>query len=247
MESDAKFGLDPNAAFKKIFKDPSWKLVLGIGSTVNAATLVLLTSGRFALPLLPVAFLVWAASQGYILKVARTEIKSPEEGLPAWSGWADMMISGLTWLAVMCAQIIVAVSVLYFALIFGSMRQWLNALTPQFTYWAYGTIFAEVLVLFLGAFFFPLLMANFADKERASAALAVKVALNRLYRQPEQFIVLWLLSSGIYAIAVVVPMVTVVGVFFIPLTTFIASLANTIMLGQVWRASAATAIPDGPK
>jgi hypothetical protein len=241
MESDITVGLDPNAAFKKIFKDPSWKLILGIGSTVNAATLVLLTSGRFALPLLPVAFLVWAASQGYILKVARTVINSPDEGLPSWSGWADMMISGLTWLAVICAQIIVFVSVLYFALIFGSMRQLLNALTAQFAYWAYATIFAEVLVLFLGAFFFPLLMATFAEKERASAALAVKAALDRLYRQPEQFIVLWLLTSGIYAIAVVVPLLTVVGVFFVPLTTFVASLANTIMLGQVWRTSATAA------
>jgi Protein of unknown function (DUF4013) len=240
MESDTIAGLDPNAAFKKIFKDPSWKLVLGIGSTVNAATLVLLTSGKFALPLLPVAFLVWAASQGYMLKVARTVIKSPGDGLPSWSGWADMMISGLTWLAITCAQIIVFFSVLYFSLIFGSMRQWLQATTPQFTYWAYGTIFAEILVLFLGAFFFPLLMANFAEKERASAALAVKSALDRLYRSPEQFILLWLLSSGIYAIAVVVPLLTVVGVFFIPLTTFVASLANTIMLGQVWRAASST-------
>jgi hypothetical protein len=240
MESDTPTGLDPNGAFKKIFKDPSWKLVLGVGSIVNAATLVLLTSGRFALPLLPVAFLVWAASQGYILKVARTVIKSPDETLPQWSGWADMMISGLTWLAITCTQIIVFFSVLYFSLVFGSWRNWLNALTPQFAYWAYGTIFAEFLVLFLGAFFFPLLMANFAEKERASAALAVKSALNRLYRKPEQFVLLWLLSTGLYAIAVLLPMITVVGVVLIPLTTFIASLANTIMLGQVWRAADAT-------
>jgi hypothetical protein len=39
----------------------------------------------------------------------------------------------------------------------------------------------------------------------------------------------------------VVPLLTVVGVFFVPLTTFVASLANTIMLGQVWRTSATAA------
>ncbi len=237
MESDSPVGLDPNAAFRKIFKDPSWKLILGVGSSVNAATMVLLTSGRFALPLLPVAFLVWAAAQGYMLKVARTVIKEPSDVLPQWSGWADMMISGLTWLALTCAQIIVFFSVLYFSLILGSIRGWLNALTPEFSYWAYGTIFAESLVLFLSAFFFPLLMANFAEKERASAALAIKPALRRLYRKPEQFVLLWLLSSGLYAVGLIVPLLTIVGVFFIPLTTFVASLVNTIMLAQVWNAA----------
>ncbi|CAN5951173.1 unnamed protein product [Sphagnum jensenii] len=81
-------GLDPDAAIRHIFKDPSWKLVTGIGSIINATALVLLGSGQFALPLLPVAFLLWAAAQGYLLKVARSVISEPEAVLPEWSGWA---------------------------------------------------------------------------------------------------------------------------------------------------------------
>ena len=238
MSSDLSTGLNPNEALRQIFKDPTWKLVAGLGSTVNAASLVLVSSGRFSLPLLPVAFLVWGASQGYILKVARSSIKDPAAGLPQWSGWADLMISGLTWLAVFCAQVIVFFSVLYFSLVLGAVRNWLNALTPEFLYWAYGTLVAESLVLFLSSFFFPLLMANFAEKERASAAVSVKSALDRLYRKPEQFLLLWLLTTGIYSLAVLVPLITVVGIFFIPLSTFLASVLNTIMLAQVWRASA---------
>ena len=184
---------------------------------------------------LPVAFLVWAASQGYILKVARAAIKEPDANLPQWSGWGDMMISGLTWLAITCAQIIVFISVLYFALILGSYRGWLNTLTPAFTYWAYGTILAEALVLFVGAFFFPLLMANFAEKERITAAVDFKTALSKLFARPEQYIALWLLTTGIYSTAILLPLLTVVGIFFLPLATFLASVVNAVMLGQVWR------------
>jgi Protein of unknown function (DUF4013) len=198
-------GLDPDAALKQIFKDPSWKLVAGIGSIMNAGALVLLGSGQFALPLLPVAFLLWAAAQGYL------------------------------WIAIICLQVVIFFSVLYFSLVVGAMHGYLNALTPQFSFWAYGTIIASTLVLFIGTFFFPLLMANFAEKERVTAALSVGAALERLYKKPEQFVLVWLLSTGIYGLALMVPLITVVGVPFIPMTTFLASLINTVMLGQVWR------------
>ena len=228
-------GLDPDAALKQIFKNPSWKLVAGIGSIMNAGALVLLGSGQFALPLLPVAFLLWAAAQGYLLKVARATIASPDATLPEWSNWGDLLISGLTWIAIICLQVVVFFSVLYFSLVVGAMHGYLNALTPQFSFWAYGTIAACTLVLFIGTFFFPLLMANFAEKERVTAAVAVGAALERLYKRPEQFVLVWLLSCGIYGLAFMVPLVTVVGIPLIPMTTFLASLTNTVMLGQVWR------------
>jgi hypothetical protein len=235
--TEPAIGLDPDSALKQIFRDPSWKIVLGTGSVINAAALVLLGTGSWALPLLPVAFLLWAAVQGYMLKVVRTSIADPASGLPEWSNWPDLLISGLTWMAFICLQVIVALSVFYFSLVIGAMRGFLNSLTPQFPMWAYGTIAANSLVLFIATFFLPLLMANFAENERVAAALAVPVAMKRLLKAPEQFLLFWLLSLGIYAVAVVVPLFTLVGIMFIPLTTFVASLMNAIMLAQVWRST----------
>ncbi len=228
-------GLDPDAAIQHIFKDPSWKLVLGIGSIMNAAALVLLGSGQFALPLLPVAFLLWAAAQGYLLKVARSVVSDPESALPEWSGWGDILISGLTWIAIICLQVVLFFTVMYFSLIVGAVHGYLNALTPQFPLWAYGTLAALAMVLFIGTFFLPLLMVNFAEKERVAAALSVGTAINRLFKRPEQFVLVWLLSTGLYSLAVLVPMVIVIGIPLIPMTTFLASLINAVMLAQVWR------------
>lgn len=235
--AEVAIGLDPDAAIKQIFRDPSWKLVLGTGSVINATALVLLGTGSWSLPLLPVAFLLWAAAQGYLLKVVRACIAYPESGLPEWSNWADLLISGLTWLAFICVQVILALSVVYFSLVIGAMRGFLNALTPQFPIWAYSTIAANALVFFIATFFLPLLMANFAEQERVPAAIAVPTAMKRLLKSPEQFLLLWLLSMGVYAIAIIVPLFTLIGVMFIPLTTFVASLLNAIMLAQVWRST----------
>jgi hypothetical protein len=237
MNDNSSIGLDANAALRKIFKDPAWKLQAGIGSTINALALVLIGSGEFALPLVPVAFLVAAAAQGYILKVLRTAIQEPEGCLPQWSGWADLLISGLTWIALLCGQIVALFSVLYFSLLFGAERGLLNAQKPEFAIWTYSTIGAMALVLFTATFFLPLLMANFAENERVTAALNIPAALKRLYRNPEQFVLVWLLSLGTSTIAIVIPALTVFGLFLIPLTTFLANLFNAVILAQVWRDS----------
>jgi hypothetical protein len=240
MTAEPISGLDPDRAVRQFFQDPEWKLKAGIGSMLSAIALIFATSGKLFLPLLPLTLIISSALQGYMLRVVRSYIKDPAGKLPPWNDWLDMLMSGLIWLSVLCTQIVVLIAIAVISLLYASEHNYLEAISTSFLYWAYITLLAMAFVLLLISFFLPLLMANFAEQEKISAVLGAKEAVRRLSNQPLAFLCAWLLGLGIYWLSIVVPLLTVIGVFFIPLTSFLAQVINTIMLAQVWREAGKT-------
>jgi hypothetical protein len=238
-------GLDPNRAFANFFKDPEWKIKAGLGAVLNAGTLSAVASGAVVLPLVPIAFLILAAVQGYTLRVIRNELKSDNlndkssESLPKWNEWLDLMISGLTWLAVVCSQWIVIFLIVAGALFIGQHYGALNAQSTSFKPWFLVTFTAVSMCMFFASFFLPLLMVNFAEQEKVTAALAVDEAFARLKRRPLDFLAVWMLNLSLFTLALVVPAMTVLGIFFLPLLQFIIGTINAIMLAQVWKSAKA--------
>jgi hypothetical protein len=244
--NDDSFGLDPNRAFAVFFKDPDWKLKAGLGAVLNASTLSVVASGAVVLPLVPIAFLILAAVQGYTLRVIRNQLKSDfvsdkdsVELLPKWNDWLDLMISGLTWLAIVCSQWIVIFLIVSAALFIGQHYGALNAQSSSFKPWFLATSTAVSLSVFFASFFLPLLMVNFAEQEKVTAALAVDEAFVRLKRRPLDFIAVWMINLGLFTLGLLVPAITVVGIFFVPLVQFIIGTISAIMLAQVWKSAKA--------
>ncbi len=239
MKNSTAIGLDPNAAVRRIFQDPELRPKALLGAILNFSAFLTITAGSFAVPLLPLTFLLWAAMQGYLLRVLRTELKVPNSPLPSWNDPLELLISGLTWLAVMTGQFMALASIITISFVIGIQFGYINAFNPHFKQWYFLSVIAFGSASFLTSFFFPLLMANFAEQEKVLAAIAVDDAMQRVWRRPLEFLTVWLLNIGIFWLSVVVPIFTIVGAFLLPMVLFCASLISVTMLAQVWRAAAA--------
>src|SRR5690349_11850493 len=93
--------LDPDLAVKAFFGDPQWLFKTGIGGFLNVVSFILCALSYM---LIPVAFLIWGVVTGYVLRAARLHIKDPAGKLPEWNDWMDLLISGLTWMAIYTGQ-----------------------------------------------------------------------------------------------------------------------------------------------
>ena len=230
-------GLDPDAAIRFYFRDPDWKIKTALGSLLICSALLLILSFKFFLPLFPLAFLLWAVVQGYILRLMRAVIRGSANILPTWDDWLELVVSGLTWLAILTGQLMVMATVATLTLIVGGKYGLVNPLSPHFKTWFLISASALSATTFVASFFFPLLMANFAEQEKVLSALSIDEALKRLIRKPKEYVTVWLLNLGIFWLALLLPAITVIGIFFIPLALFLANTLSAILLAQVWRAS----------
>lgn len=224
-------GLDPNLALKQFFKDSDWRFKTGLGAVINASSFLLLVMNPV---LLPLSFCLWSVVAGYELRVIRVRIKDANAPMPEWNDWLDLMISGLTWLAVYCGQLLFLTSIGTVALLIGGATGSRHATSNDFDFWvlsSLGLIYSSTVFTALLA---QLLMTNLAEEERASAAFALRKAIRRFMQCPLQFIEVYLLSIGIRAVAIIVPSILLVGVFFIPMTLFMATCLEGVMLAQVW-------------
>jgi hypothetical protein len=231
-------GLDPNEALRFYFQDPEWKFKTALGSLIICTALLLLLSLKFFLPLLPIAFLLWSVVQGYTLRVMRIVVKGTSRALPSWDDWLELIVTGLTWLAILTGQLMVMATVATVSLMIGGKYGLIDPFSPHFKVWFLTTALALSITAFTTSFFFPLLMVNFAENEKVLSALSVSQALTRLMRRPKEYFTAWLLGVGIFWLAVVLPALTVFGIIFVPLAMFLANTVNAIMLAQVWRATA---------
>src|ERR1700733_1128984 len=125
-------GLDPNAAISFYFQDPEWKFKTALGSLLICSALLLVLSGKFFLPMLPVAFLIWSVVQGYVLRLMRTIVQGTDQTLPAWNDWLELVVSGLTWLAIVTGQLMVMASVVTLSLLIGGRYGLVNPFAPHF-------------------------------------------------------------------------------------------------------------------
>jgi len=227
-------GLDPNAAIRSFFRDPTWRVKAGIGATFNACSLLLLVLNPM---LLPLSVLLWSLVCGYMLKVIRVKIKDPDAPLPAWNEWVDLLISGLTWFAIYTGAVVLVMSVLTVSMIFGAIQGSIYATDPRFVAWAVTTLTLVSITWLAVALFTTFVQANFAEEERTFAAFAVRKVMRMFKQHCGTMVQTWLLAVGITAVAFVVPVVTVIGIAFLPMTLFIAGTICATIVAQTWRAA----------
>ncbi|HEY9787749.1 MAG TPA: DUF4013 domain-containing protein [Candidatus Obscuribacterales bacterium] len=224
-------GLNPDAIVKSFFQDPEWMFKTGVGGMLNATSLVLLS---MTILLLPLSVLIWGIVTGYILRAARSEIAS-EESLPQWNDWPDLLISGLTWLAMVTGQVLVVFSVSSTLILFGLISGMLNATDPRYLAFSLASIYFLAIIFVSIAFTSYLLMINFAREERVPAALAVHVVMRKLALRPKDFFTAWLIGVGLQWLSIILPALTVIGLFFTPSTWFIAQVLSARLLAKAWK------------
>ena len=89
--------LDAQYAWDSVLKDPDWMFKMGIGGMINAGCMLLAFSSFYFTPF---AFAFLALIAGYTLRFIRYRVKDPDIKLPLWNEWLELLMSGLTWLAI---------------------------------------------------------------------------------------------------------------------------------------------------
>jgi hypothetical protein len=229
-----KSSIDPELAWKSLFGDREWGKKVSVGATFNALSIILLLTNPL---LLPIVFIFWALVCGYLHKVIHAKIADPNAPLPPWKDWLELVISGLTWLAVATGFFFFIISIPTVSLLFGAAKGVANIDSKNFILWAVSTFTLTFVMWMFVSIINMFLQANFAQEERANAALALFKVLQRLREDGGAMLQAWLLSIGLLTLAIVAPACTVIGVFLMPTTVFIASILSAVLAAQAWSPS----------
>lgn len=222
--------LDADLALKGFFADPDWMFKMGLGGVINAGSLVLTMMNPFVF--LPVTLAFIALVSGYLLRCLRLRVLNPASKLPDWSEWLDLFMSGLTWIAIQFGLFLVTASVATISLMLAAAAaaQQSPSYLPVAIAGVFFTVFTCLAVQFLQAF----LMVNFAVEERLGAGFAILAVVRRASQRPGTFACAWLLATGLQVAAIVLPVLTVVGIFLTPSTLFASQLISASLLAQAW-------------
>jgi hypothetical protein len=234
--------LDPEYAVRSYFKDPEWMFKTGMGGILNAIALVLTGMMAQSQWWIPVAMVVSAVVNGYLLRVAKRRQEDPRENLPDWNGWGELLFGGLTWMAVQFSWHCLAAIPITIALIMGivGISAYANSVATV------ALLMATLLLVLLSVglathFMLSYLMLNFGKAERLSAAFNFGKVIIYAIRFPRPMITAWILSFELQFFAVLLPAATVVGVALIPSTLFAAQLVSVTIMAQVWNSAEASA------
>jgi hypothetical protein len=231
MRSRRLTQLDPDLAWKGIFNDEDWMMKIGIGGVVNAAAMLLIVQSKLFLPL---SFALLAMVSGYLLRVIRYKVLNPESKLPDWENPMELLISGLTWLAIQFGFWLIVLSLATLLLIFAASTGMQNVEHPAFFPWAIGTGITVAISWAAVSFLTSYLMVNFAIEESSKAGFAVKKVFAKFARHRRNFTFAWLLGLGVTIASVVVPTLTVIGIFLVPSTLFIGLIIAATLAAQAW-------------
>jgi len=226
------YKLAPQQALKAITKDPEWTMKAGVGGLLYAMALVMVLLNPL---FFPVSICLLALIQGYCVTLVHRTALETEEKLPDWKGWGELFIAGLTWMAISSVRIFIELVILLGALVIASLYAPDSVLSHRFAPWAIGLWTFLVIFLATTSFFSTYLFASFSAQQDTKAAFALREISRRTAKYPTEMLKGWLLSLGVFGIGVVAPLITVVGAFLLPSTTFIAQILSAQILAQVWR------------
>jgi hypothetical protein len=179
--------------------------------------------------------------------VIRAKLRDPEGALPLWNDWQDLFVSGMSWLAIVTGVIVVlfflGATNLLIASILAAIKQYAQLLAL----WMSGSIIFLLAFSLLTNLVLVATMANFAQEENTMAAFAYLKVLKRISKRPGDFFAAWMLGIGIQALSVIVPSLTIIGIFFLPSTIFAGQLIASILLAQAWASAETAAVATSSK
>ncbi|HEY9731317.1 MAG TPA: DUF4013 domain-containing protein [Drouetiella sp.] len=237
--STTNVGLDPNRAFHQFFSDPDWRAKAGIGGIFSGGALLLFCLGPMFIPL---AFCCWGLLTGYYLRLVRAKIADMQAPLPPWNDWLDLLISGITWIAVIFGQSMIPVSIATIAIICATTGGQSFITGNQYTLWAASSIALVTFSWITVSVVSTIIMANFAKQERMAAAFDLITVGKKLAASAHIFLQAWLLILGIQWLGFVIPTISIIGIALIPICGFSASCIGAILIAQAWRSAESTGV-----
>lgn len=223
--------LNPDRVLRAFFNDPQWLFKTGVGGLFNAVSLILCACSHL---FIPVAFILWGITTGYVLRAARMRILDSDSKLPEWNNWLDLLVSGLSWVAVYTGQMLFFFSVLSVFMMVGFGTGMISANNPHYLQWALGGLYGLTALAAFTSMSSSYLMICLAEEESLSGAFAINVVLAKIAARPADFFLAWLITGGVQIASLILPTLTIVGFFFLPSAWFAGQLIGASILSQVW-------------
>lgn len=218
-----------------------WVVKTGVGGMLAAGSIV---AGLYSYMCIPIVVALWALMIGYFLRCMRYKLLNPDCKLPDWGDWGDLFLSGITWVALQ-TFLWIGVAAIAFGIITLCSAYAIASKNPIESNL---DVIAGCCVIAVVYFFFSLLsaflMVNFAQEENTGAGMAFRKVFARIAAEPGKYVGSYLLSVGIQWAAIILPCITVIGVFLLPSTFFIGQAASAAVLARTW---GTTVNPDADK
>jgi hypothetical protein len=226
--------IDPDSAWKSIIDDDNWMFKIGVGGVASASSALLFVMSGSMMVFGPLAFALFACLVGYVLRTIRYKVLNPQCKLPDWDVPSELLVSGLTWIAIHFGFMLIPISILTFIVFFGVTSGMESASHPLFFAWSIpsGIILGAswVCVNFLLSY----LMVNFAVEETPRSGFAIGKVFRRFFSNKKEMTLAWLLGIGTVIASLVVPTITIIGIFLVPSTFFMGLAMSSTYLAQAW-------------
>lgn len=245
-----KCNISIKKAFKSIFNQPHFlkKLIIGGVFSLLATFLVnlyaflyiptVMKSVGLAILIFTVGilgvlvhFLVTCLIMGYNIKFVHNVIHDKEEILPCWSNFKDLFITGVKWLGI---------SIIYFiAVIVVSVVLTAICMIPcsYFPFLSFLFLIPTAFIVIASATL-PLLETMFAHDFEINDAFNLVRAKNLIVANFWQYLMLLVITFGIYLLAVIpyaISALTVVGIILVPFLAFIVKLIVRNLFAQFYK------------
>lgn len=223
--------LDVSTSVSTYKSDPDWMFKSGIGGMITAATLLISLLDIQHLVFVPVGLALSGLSTGFVLRTMRDYSAKPRAKLPLWADWMDMFMFGITWIAIQFGLIMIAMMIITALLVITVYGMNQSGKTLLFAEVGAFSIFFILLFLHFAMTF---LMVNYATEQKLGAGFNIGEVLKRASANPGLFYLAWALSTALPIVAVIVPSLTLIGVFIVPSTYFASLLVGAHFVSQAW-------------
>lgn len=232
MRADRSKTIDLDHLTRGFFKD-EWMVKAGVGGVMAAAALL---AFLYSYVCLPISVALWALMIGYCLRCIRHKAANPDCKLPDWNEWGDLFMSGVTWIALQTGVWALIGSIAFFALAYCIGLSFNEKNSALSTVWIALGVSFYFSSIFATALISTYTMANFAIGENAKAGLAFIKVTRSIFANPDKLLAGFLLAQGIQSLAVLLPCITVIGVFLVPSVFFIGQILSALVIARHWSA-----------
>lgn len=236
-QPDRKELPDMTLALSSISAEKNWYQKVLIGSLFLFVSSAIVHVNNLFLPL---AVILNGVASGYLLRVMRSSMKGDYQTLPEWNQWLDLMISGVSWMAICLSFTFCGMSLALGLALWGLGQHSVNVLSDQFSTWGLTSFLSLYTYLIFASAFTSILMANFAEEEKMLAGFAWRKVLARIAKHPVLLISAWLSGWTLTFLASTIPFLTVVLSLLAPFLTFMSQVIAARLMGTAWALTAET-------
>ena len=147
-----------------------------------------------------------------------------------YDGLVDLLLSGLNWMALWFSYLLMFLFLSGMVLFTAICLNAFDIESRYFTFTASLTMFIIFFLWIKFQFIINFIIVDFAKTYKPSPIKSLKQLILNFWRNPLIMLITFGLNTGIFYLAILIPGLSVFGIFLIPSTMYIASVINILLI-----------------